>query len=144
MKIKSIILCIIAISILSCSDDNEKGTDYSQSYLNGTYQNYSEVYENKNPFEDGENYLILKYNDNELKSKEVSFYTSDHKIGKITFSNIINNEEETIISNIALVIDEEKGGFSFEGLYNTKNSKKVTYSGHIVVGTLSLYLNDEE
>ena len=130
----TILIFAILVVFISCKKKDYDMGDLYQSYLNGTYQNHSES---------GENKLILFYNDIELKNNEVTFFSRDNKKGSLTFSNILSNEKESKIENIDLVPDEENNRLVFEGIYNSKSSKNVKYSGYIFMGTLSLNLSDE-
>jgi len=132
---RKIAIVVFAIPLfISCNKTDSEEKNFYQSYLCGTYQNYSVS---------GENKLILFYNDIELKNNEVTFFSQDNKKGSLTFSNILPNERESKIENIDLVPDEENNRLLFEGIYNSKSSKNVKYSGYIFMGTLSLNLSDK-
>lgn len=131
--INTILLVLIAILGVSCNNDDKVNDDYVEhvSYLTGTYSNY----DSKN-----KNVLVLEYNGTILEKKEVSFYTSDNKIGKITFAHIIENEAETIIDKIPLELNEEEGRLYFKGIHSSPKGN-YDYSGYITMGRLSLSIS---
>lgn len=126
---------IVLFSMVSCDNEGTgEGIEY-QSYLTGTYSNHDESNKNK---------LSLKYNDVELEKKEAIFHTSDKdmKIGKISLSNVIDGEKETVIDNVQLNLNEKEGRLYFEGLYTSRSDKKINYSGFVTLNLLSIQLSD--
>ncbi|MGL5562813.1 MAG: DUF4925 domain-containing protein [Tannerellaceae bacterium] len=128
-----LIMCL-PLAFTSCDNNNEPTESPYDSYLSGTYSNKPDAKENK---------LELTLNEQSLTDKEVLFKSSDYKTAKITFSNIIEGEKSTTISNIALVANEEKGCYDFSGTYTASTSVKYAYSGSIGSGLLKLTLSIE-
>lgn len=130
-----LMICLpLTVTFISCDNSNEPTESPYDSYLSGTYSNKTDAKGNK---------LELTLNGQSLTDKEVQFKSPDYKTAKITFSNIIEGEKSTTISNISLVANEEKGCYDFSGTYTTSTAVKYAYSGSISTGLLKLTLSKQ-
>lgn len=130
-----LMICLpLTVTFTSCDNNNDPTESPYDSYLSGTYSNKTDVKGNK---------LELTLNGQSVTDKEVLFKCPDYKTAKITFSNILEGEESTTISDISLVANKEKGCYDFSGTYTTSTSVKYSYSGSISTGLLKLTLSKE-
>lgn len=119
------VICIMG-SFVGCSDDepatspNEITNDYTDE-----------------PSDEEGAKLTLTYSGNALIGKSVKFETTDAKTAKITLKGVLPHEAETVIDNIALADDGNKG-YNFSGDETSTLGTTFSYNGTVRKGTLSL------
>lgn len=125
-------LCMTT-AFMACNDDDEPSGSATPAEITAEYSN-------KLSNEEGNN-LTLTYSGRELIGKNVKFATTDAKTARITLASILPHEAETIIDQVALTDDGNKG-YTFSGDKTSALGTAFHYSGTVKKGALSLDITD--
>ena len=134
-RVKIYFLLVSIFCVISCGDDNNGDpNDYYHpyGYIEGIFPNAEFGRE-----------LILVYNGDTLTNKKVEFVSRgiDKPQAILTFENVINSENKTVITADLIESEDIENRLLFEGIYYMKSSS-VKFSGFIEPYKLLLELKE--
>lgn len=128
-----LVLGVISMFFVSCSDDESDGGIELRSYLDGNYSPNSE------------DYLLAATIDGEKVSENasVTFHAGDFKTGSMILTNLLDGYDSVEISKLALteITEDDYKRLTFSGSQKVDDTFSFSYSGYIVYGTLHLELS---